>query len=263
VFRINGGFDKDGFAMKQGIFSNNRIRLLLSPGTSGYRAKRKGERKRRSVRGCIVGPDIKALSLTLIKKGDKEIPGLTDDTKARRLGPKRSTGIRKLYGIEKVEGEKTLSSSVALIKKHAIRRTFKSKKNANAAPRHKAPRVQRLVTDVRLRRKRIQKEDKIKRWKRTLALTEEYKKVYDTWAAKKRAVAHDIKQQRKLSKTDSVPGATKAVAKKEEPKKAEVKKVETRAPATKTPAVKAPAVKTPAVKAPAVKAPAKAEKPKK
>ncbi|MCL4118774.1 UNVERIFIED_CONTAM: hypothetical protein GTU68_023894 [Idotea baltica] len=28
--------------MKQGIFSNTRVRLLLSPGTSGYRATRKG-----------------------------------------------------------------------------------------------------------------------------------------------------------------------------------------------------------------------------
>lgn len=42
VFRINGGFDKDGFAMKQGVFCNHRIKLLLAPGTSGYRAKRKG-----------------------------------------------------------------------------------------------------------------------------------------------------------------------------------------------------------------------------
>jgi small subunit ribosomal protein S6e len=42
VFKINGGFDKDGFAMKQGIFTNGRIRLLLAPGASGYRAKRKG-----------------------------------------------------------------------------------------------------------------------------------------------------------------------------------------------------------------------------
>lgn len=66
--------------MKQGIFCNNRIKLLLSPGASGYRAKRKGERKRKSIRGCIVGPDIKTLSLILVKKGEKEIPGLTDES---------------------------------------------------------------------------------------------------------------------------------------------------------------------------------------
>ena len=165
--------------MKQGIFCNNRIKLLLAPGTSGYRAKRTGERKRKSVRGCIVGPDIKTLSLLLVKKGEKEIPGLTDETKSRRLGPKRATGIRKLYGIEKAENEKTLASSCALIKKHAIRRTFKGKKNVNAT-RHKAPKVQRLVTETRIRRKRIQKEDKVKRWKSTTARTEEYRKLHDT-----------------------------------------------------------------------------------
>jgi len=88
-----------------------------------------------------------------------------------------------------------------LIKKHAIRRTFKSKKNVEAA-RHKAPKIQRLVTETRLRRKRIQKEDKIKRWKRSITLTEEYKKVYDAWANKKRAAANDVKQQRKASKVD-------------------------------------------------------------
>jgi small subunit ribosomal protein S6e len=194
--------------MKQGVFCNNRIKLLLAPGTSGYRVKRKGERKRRSVRGCIVGPDIKTLSLTLIKKGEKEIPGLTDETKNRRLGPKRATGIRKLYGIEKVEGEKTTQSSVALIKKHVIRRTFKSKKNPDAT-RQKAPKIQRLVTESRLRRKRIQKEDKIKRWKRTIALTEEYKKVYDVWANKKRVES----KQRKASKVAPVAEVKPVVAK--------------------------------------------------
>lgn len=189
--------------MKQGVFSNHRLRLLLEPGAKGYRAKRKGERKRRSVRGCIVGPDIKTLSLTLIKKGEKEIPGLTDETKPRRLGPKRATGIRKLYGIEKGENEKTLQNSVALIKKHIIRRTFKSKKNANAN-RHKAPKIQRLVTEERIRRKRVQKEEKIKRWKRSLASAEEYKKIHDTWASKKRA---ELKQLRKASKASDKPAA--------------------------------------------------------
>mgnify|MGYP000374428795 CR=1 FL=1 len=195
--------------MKQGVFSGNRVRLLLAPGAKGYRAKRKGERKRRSVRGCIVGPDIAMLSVSLVKKGDNEIPGLTDTVKPRRLGPKRASSIRKLFGIEKAEKEKTLENSCALIKKNAIRRTFKSKKNANAAQRQKAPKVQRLVTEARLRRKRIQKADKVKKWKRTTALTKEYRALYDTWAAKKRA---DLKIKRKASKEEPKPV-------KEEPKK--------------------------------------------
>lgn len=205
IFKINGGFDKDGFAMKQGIFSNHRVRLLLSPGSTGYRAKRSGERKRRSIRGCIVGSDIRVLSLSLIKKGDKEIPGLTDDIKPRRLGPKRASGIRKLYGIEKSEKDKTLTTSCPLIKKHAIRRTFKSKKNPNGN-RHKAPKIQRLVTDVRLRRKRIQKADKIKQWKKSLTLTKEYKELHASWTIKKRA---EEKLRRKASKVEEVKPVVK------------------------------------------------------
>jgi small subunit ribosomal protein S6e len=222
--------------MKQGVFCNNRIKLLLAPGTSGYRAKRKGERKRRSVRGCIVGPDIKMLSLTLIKKGEKEIPGLTDETKNRRLGPKRASGIRKLYGIEKAEGEKTTQSSCALIKKHAIRRTFKSAKKPDIT-RHKAPKIQRLVTESRLRRKRIQKEDKVKRWKRTIALTEEYKKVFDAFANKRRTES----KERKISKAsvDKKDEPKKVEAKKVETKKVEAKKVETKAEVKKQPVVAA------------------------
>ena len=215
VFRINGGFDNDGFAMKQGIFSNGRVRLLLSPGSKGYRASRKGERKRRSVRGCIVGPDIAMLSCSITKKGEKEIPGLTDVVKPRRLGPKRASKIRKLFGISKAEGVNTS----ALIKKNVIRRTFKSKKNENAPVRQKAPKIQRLVTDARLRRKRIIKENKIKRWKRTIAATEEYKKVYDKWVARRKAAAHQAKLARKASqsvdKNETKPKEVKKDVKKE------------------------------------------------
>lgn len=199
--------------MKQGIFSNGRVRLLFSPGSKCYRAKRTGERKRRSVRGCIVGPDIKMLSCTLIKKGEQEIEGLTNETKPRRLGPKRAAGIRKLYGIEKAEGDKT-SHTAALLKKNVIRRTFKSKQNPDAADRHKAPKIQRLVTDVRVRRKRIMKDTKMKRWRRSLAATQEYKKLYDTWITKKKAVAHEAKlAARKASKLEEPKKEEKEVKK--------------------------------------------------
>src|ERR1700759_4383179 len=54
VFRISGGNDKQGFPMKQGVLLPHRVRLLLSKGHSTYRPRRTGERKRKSVRGCIV-----------------------------------------------------------------------------------------------------------------------------------------------------------------------------------------------------------------
>jgi small subunit ribosomal protein S6e len=54
IFKISGGNDKQGFPMKQGVLTNQRVRLLLSKGSSCYRPRKRGERKRKSVRGCII-----------------------------------------------------------------------------------------------------------------------------------------------------------------------------------------------------------------
>ncbi|RCH85280.1 40S ribosomal protein S6, partial [Rhizopus stolonifer] len=85
VFRVTGGNDKQGFPMKQGVLLPHRVRLLMSKGHSCYRPRRTGERKRKSVRGCIVGSDLAVLSLVVVKQGEQEIPGLTDTTVPKRL----------------------------------------------------------------------------------------------------------------------------------------------------------------------------------
>lgn len=41
VFRISGGNDKQGFPMKQGVLTDQRVRLLLRKGLSCYRPRRK------------------------------------------------------------------------------------------------------------------------------------------------------------------------------------------------------------------------------
>ena len=74
---IEGGNDKQGFPMKQGVIRNERVRLLLKKGHSCYRPRRTGERKKKSVRGCIVDRDISVLALVIVQKGEKDIPGIT------------------------------------------------------------------------------------------------------------------------------------------------------------------------------------------
>ncbi len=69
VVRIAGGNDKQGFPMKQGVLTATRVRLLLSKGHSCYRARRSGERKRKSVRGCIVDSNLSVLNLIIMRKG--------------------------------------------------------------------------------------------------------------------------------------------------------------------------------------------------
>ena len=101
IFKITGGNDKQGFPMKQGVMHPTRVRLLLSDGHSCYRPRRTGERKRKSVRGCIVAMDLSVLALSIVKQGDNDIPGITDVVHPKRLGPKRATKIRKFFGLTK------------------------------------------------------------------------------------------------------------------------------------------------------------------
>jgi len=114
--------------MKQGVLVPHRVRLLLSDGHSCYRERRKGERRRKSVRGCIVGPDISVLSLVIVKKGDDELPDLTDNILDKRLGPKRATKIRKFFNLSKEDD----------VRKYVVRREVKSQKKETAKPYYKA-----------------------------------------------------------------------------------------------------------------------------
>ncbi|KAI5787631.1 putative 40S ribosomal protein S6-B [Peziza echinospora] len=143
IFKITGGNDKQGFPMKQGVMHPTRVRLLLAKDHSCYRPRRTGERKRKSVRGCIVGMDLAVLSLIVVKQGEAQVPGLTDVTNPKRLGPKRATKIRRFFGLTKEDD----------VRKFVIRREVQPK-NPEKKPYTKAPKIQRLVTPQRLQHKR-------------------------------------------------------------------------------------------------------------
>lgn len=74
--------------------------LAGTPCFRGY-GRRNGERRRKSVRGCIVSQDLSVLNLVIVKKGDNDLPGLTDTEKPRMRGPKRASKIRKLFNLSK------------------------------------------------------------------------------------------------------------------------------------------------------------------
>merc|ERR1712046_215679 len=76
----------------------------------------------------------------IVKKGEGEIPGLTDNTIPRRLGPKRASKIRKLFNLAKEDD----------VCQYVIKRPLPLKEGK----KYKAPKVQRLVTPVMLQRKR-------------------------------------------------------------------------------------------------------------
>mgnify|MGYP003572279518 CR=1 FL=1 len=146
IAKIISGSDKDGFPMLQGVLTTERVRLLIKGGSKGFQScKRNGERKRRSIRGCIVDPHfLSVLCMVIVQKGENELPGLTDSNKPRALGPKRASKIRKMFGLDKKDD----------VRQYVIRHPKPNRPKKNGSVRTVAPKIQRLVTPERLQRKR-------------------------------------------------------------------------------------------------------------
>merc|ERR1740117_2191962 len=139
ILKITGGNDQQGFAMKQGIMKNGRARILFKKKGSLFNPKRTGYRRRRSVRGCITGPDLAVISLKIMKKGDKEIEGCADKEMPNRLFKKRKNKIAAVFGLdrkkvmkrEKLQRFKTSKEDAAKYEK-LISQYVKEKKAARA-----------------------------------------------------------------------------------------------------------------------------------
>jgi len=248
VFRISGGFDKQGFAMVQGVATNGRVRLMLDGSTSMYSPKRPGCRKRKSIRGCIVGPDLSCLNLVIVKKGPQDLPGLTDpdSNKPSMRGPKRASRIRKLWGLTKDDDVRLFVPKRKIVKE--------GKKD-----QVKSPKIQRLVTPVTLRRKRRRLALKKQRYAHNQEQKAKYEQILAQVRKEKRAALLSKKREADSERKSVKPGST---ATKDKP--AAAAKAPAAVPAKDAPAAaaKAPAA-VPAKDAPAAAAKAPAATPAK
>ncbi|KAI9888605.1 MAG: 40S ribosomal protein S6 [Vezdaea aestivalis] len=188
IFRITGGNDKQGFPMKQGVLQSTRVRLLLSDGHSCYRPRRTGERKRKSVRGCVVGMDLSVLALSIIKQGEKDVPGLTDVVAPKRLGPKRASKIRKFFKLGKNDD----------VRKFVIRREVQPK-GEGKKPYTKAPRIQRLVTPQRLQHKRRALALKRRRYEANKDAAAEYASILSKRVSQEKSKKAEMRKRRASS----------------------------------------------------------------
>lgn len=168
VFKITGGQDREGFPMKRGVLKQERVRLLLKPGDQCLRGHgmRYGSSRRKSVRGCIISHANSVINCVVTKVGEQDIPGLTDTEKPRLRGPKRATKIRKLFNLSKADDVRQYA--------HTYARTYETK---GGKERTKAPRVQRLVTPLRLQRKRRLRAKKRQQLAKSKADAAEYQKL--------------------------------------------------------------------------------------
>nr|POF03758.1 40s ribosomal protein s6 [Quercus suber] len=129
-----GGCDKQGFPMKQGVLTPGRVFLLLLRGTLCFRGygRHNGER-RKLVRRCTVSQNLSVLNLVIVKKGENDLPGLTDTEKPRMRGPKRAPKIRKLFNHSNEDDVRKYVNTYC--------QTFTTKAGKEVS---KAPKIQRL-----------------------------------------------------------------------------------------------------------------------
>lgn len=99
IFEIRGGNDYQGICMVEGKDTTKRIRVLLSENDTGYRCKRFGVRRRKTVRGGVVSNEVQVLNLALVKEA-KPIEGLTTETKEKSHLPKKLSKLCAVLGIK-------------------------------------------------------------------------------------------------------------------------------------------------------------------
>lgn len=69
---IRGGSDTDGVPMRPNVHGGGRRKVILSGG-AGFNPKRKGERKRKTVRGDIITDEITQINTKIIEKPKKKV----------------------------------------------------------------------------------------------------------------------------------------------------------------------------------------------
>ena len=126
------------------------------------------------MRGCIYGSDLAVVFLTVVKKGEKDIDGVTNVDHPNKLAPKRANNIRKMYALVKGKDD---------VCKYVNRRTIQR----NGKTFWKAPRIQRLVTEKRLRRKAVLKREKKQSYKASKQSVEKYEKLLNQYVKEKKA----------------------------------------------------------------------------
>jgi len=70
--QVTGGTDRDGFPMRPDVAGVGRTSIILSGGP-GFNPRKRGERRRKRVRGCRISEAIVQVNTKIVKRGEKPI----------------------------------------------------------------------------------------------------------------------------------------------------------------------------------------------
>lgn len=130
---------------------------------------------------------------------------MTDGDRPRRLGPKRATYIRKIFALRKDKDD---------VRKYVVKREIKRKDKTF----FKAPRIQRLVTEKRLRRKKLFKKVKLDNLKKGRDARAKYEKLLSQYIKEKKSLQEAAKKEKAGDEAHVEPKKVES-AKKDSPKK--------------------------------------------
>jgi small subunit ribosomal protein S6e len=91
TLKITGGTDKDGFPMHPKVEGMGRKRVLLSSPPCFHPTK-KGERRRKTVRGNTISEDIVQINCKIVKKGEKPVEELVPVKQKAKSEEKKEGG---------------------------------------------------------------------------------------------------------------------------------------------------------------------------
>ena len=72
-FKITGGSDASGFPMRKDVHGPVKKKILVAKKGIGYKPTRKGQKKRKTVRGNEITYDMTLINLLVSKYGDAEL----------------------------------------------------------------------------------------------------------------------------------------------------------------------------------------------
>lgn len=184
IVQLTGGSDKQGFPMDSNLNTDKRQRLLRKKGDIGYKPKKKGERKRKSIRGAVVTEETSVLCMKIIndafadqKEGKitnevKDIPGLTDRIVDATHWPKRFTKLKSMLFPDEDY------VTVEMIKEKVKSVVEAGEKSNKKMPRLRITRIKSPRFDERLNKRM---EDKKLRKERSDSIRAEFLKKYPNW----------------------------------------------------------------------------------
>lgn len=125
----------------------------------------------------------------MIKKGDKDIAKVNDPEtdRPKRLGKKRAQRIRAEFNLDK-----KLDDVRRYVVHREVKKTIKKKDaegNEVDAERtyYKAPKIQRLISEKRIRRKKLIKKAKVDRYKTSKEQKQKYEKLISQYVKERKA----------------------------------------------------------------------------